>query len=161
MFQSRESQRQKGTFKISNYLSERWVTYLQVNERAEVLEVMVDLLDREGKLRDKKKFLQAVIEREKIVSTAIGMGVALPHAKLAGYDHFFIAIGIHPKGVSWDAVDQIPVRLIFMIGGPDDQQTHYLQLLSKLTLALKDEERRKKILQLRDPKDIIALFEGI
>lgn len=89
------------------------------------------------------------------------MSVAVPHAKLAGYETFFIAIGIHQKGIPWDSIDGVPVRLVFMIGGPDDKQTEYLQLLSHLTLAIKDEERRKKILQLNKPEDIIALFRGI
>jgi len=71
-----------------------------------------------------------MLEREKIVSTGIGMGVAIPHAKLTSVEDFFIAIGILSKGVQWNALDGGPVRLIFMIGGPDDKQTAYLQILS-------------------------------
>ena len=121
----------------------------------------MELLAAEDKLKDKQLFYQAILERERIVSTGIGMGVAIPHAKLSGYPHFFIAIGIHYKGIAWDSIDGLPVRLIFLIGGPDDKQTEYLQLLSHLTLAIKDEEVRKKMLQLSRPEDIIALFKGV
>lgn len=100
------------------------------------------------------------MEREEIVSTGIGMGVAIPHAKLHDYDDFFICIGILSKGVDWHAMDGALVRLIFMIGGPDDKQTEYLQILSRLTVALKDEERRKKMLTLNSPDAIIELFEA-
>lgn len=146
---------------ISKYLSPKLIKFLDVDDRDGALRSMVDLLEKEKKLRDKEAFYQAILERERIVSTGIGMGVAVPHAKLPGYDSFFIVIGIHQKGIPWDALDGIAVRLVFMIGGPDDKQTEYLQLLSRLTLAIKDEQRRKKILQLTKPEDIIALFKGI
>lgn len=162
MLQSKvKTERQGSVLLISKYLNPRLVTQLEVDERDAALHTLVDLLDTEGKLLDKEAFYKAILERERIVSTGIGMAVAVPHAKLSGYSTFFIAIGVHKKGIPWDALDGIPVRLVFMIGGPDDKQTEYLQLLSRLTLAIKDEERRKKILQLSKPEDIIALFKGI
>jgi nitrogen PTS system EIIA component len=162
MFQSKHKMDRKApVVLISKYLNPKLVKNLDVSERDEALRDLVDLFDAENKLRDKDAFYKAILERERIVSTGIGMGVAVPHAKLSGYDTFFIAIGIHQQGIAWDALDGVPVRLVFMIGGPDDKQTEYLQLLSRLTLAIKDEERRKKILQLSKPEDIIALFRGI
>jgi PTS system nitrogen regulatory IIA component len=146
---------------VSKYLSSKTVTFLKADDRIGALRELVDLLDSAHQLEDKEAFFQAIMQREKIVTTGIGMGVAIPHAKLPGYDSFFIAIGIHTKGLEWHSIDGMPVRLIFMIGGPDDKQTEYLQLLSHLTLAIKDEDRRKKMLQLVHPKDIIALFKGL
>ncbi len=87
-----------------------------------------------------------------------GLGLALPHAKLPGYKDFFIAIGVHPKGIDWGSIDGMPVRLIFLIGGPDNKQTEYLQLLSRLTTLMRDEERRKKILQSQNREAIMAFF---
>ena len=115
---------------ISNYLDERLVLFLNVGTRDEALRSMTDALDKAGKLKNPQVFHHAILEREKIVSTGIGLGVAVPHAKLQGYEDFFIAIGIQPnKGIEWNALDGAPVRLIFMIGGPDNQQTEYLKIL--------------------------------
>ncbi len=162
MFPSKHPSKRKGPqLLISKYLNPKLVKRLEVDERDAALQALVDQLDSEGMLKDKEAFYRAILEREQIVSTGIGMSVAVPHAKLPGYETFFIAIGIHPKGIAWEALDGVPVRLVFMIGGPDDKQTEYLQLLSRLTLAIKDEERRKKMLQLTKPEDIIALFGGI
>lgn len=161
MFPPMHKQIKTPTLLISKYLQKELVSFLEVEERDAALRRLVDLLAAQGKLQDRELFYRAILEREQIVSTGIGMGVAVPHAKLSGYKTFFIAIGIHPKGIPWDALDGVPVRLIFMIGGPDDQQTEYLQLLSRLTLAIKDEERRKKILQSSRAEDIITLFKGI
>lgn len=146
--------------KISKFLDESLVCFLNANNRDEALQALVEAIHAKGKLQDKESFYSSILEREKIVSTGIGMSVAIPHAKIADYDDFFIAIGILSKGVEWNSLDGSLVRLIFMIGGPDDKQTEYLQLLSKLTTAIKDEERRKKMLTLNSPQDIINLFKA-
>jgi PTS system nitrogen regulatory IIA component len=144
---------------ISNYLDERLVLFLNADSRDDALEQLISLLEKEEKLKNTKIFHDAILEREKIVSTGIGLGVAIPHAKLQGYDEFFIAIGIQiKKGIEWNALDSAPVRLIFMIGGPENKQTEYLKILSHLTMAIKNEERRKKLLKSYDAKDVIALF---
>lgn len=146
--------------KISKYLDPKLISFLSAENRDEVLHAIVDGLYRHGALKDKEVFYNSILEREKVVSTGIGMGVAIPHAKLGGYEDFFIAIGILQKGVDWNSFDGSPVRIIFMIGGPDDKQTEYLQILSGLTLAIKDENRRKKMLTLNSPEAIMALFKG-
>ncbi|NGX38276.1 MAG: PTS system fructose-specific EIIABC component [Chlamydiae bacterium] len=147
---------------ISDYLDEELVTFLDANSQQEALASMIDLLDQKGELRDRDAFFKAILEREKIVSTGIGISVAIPHAKLSGYDDFFIAIGIQKKeGIEWQALDDLPVRLIFMIGGPEDKQTEYLNILSMITAAIKDEERRKNLLKATNGSDVIAIFEGL
>lgn len=144
---------------ISNYLDERLVLFLNADSRDDALEQLISLLAKEGKLKNTQVFHDAILEREKIVSTGIGLGVAIPHAKLHGYDEFFIAIGVQIKtGIEWNALDGAPVRLIFMIGGPENKQTEYLKILSHLTMAIKNEERRKKLLKSYDAREVIGLF---
>lgn len=149
----------KSMVKIAKYLDSRRVIFLEGQTRDDALQGLIDQLDALGTLKNKQAFHSGIMDRERIVSTGIGMGVAIPHAKLPEYDDFFIAIGILQKGVDWNALDGGPVRLIFMIGGPDDKQTEYLQILSGLTTALKDEERRKKMLTLNSRDAIIELFK--
>lgn len=145
---------------ISEYLDEQLVCLLDVSTRDEVLGALTEVAASAGKLKEKEGFYRAIIEREKIISTGIGMGVAIPHAKLPDYNDFFIAVGITRHGIEWNSLDKNPVRLIFLIGGPDDKQTEYLKILSSLTLAIKDEERRKRILKLTSPEEIITLFKS-
>ncbi len=146
--------------RIKLHLQPNLVSFTDASSRDEALRLLVDLLEREGKLQDKEGYFRALLEREKVVSTGIGMGVALPHARMPGYEDFFIAVGIQKQGIDWKALDGNPVRLIFMIGGPDNKQTEYLHLLSQLTMAIKDEERRKKLLKAKTKEEVIALFEG-
>ena len=146
---------------ISDYLDPRLIVFLESEKRDDVLSELIALLDKAGKLENAELFYNAIMEREKIVSTGIGLGVAIPHAKLEGYDDFFIAVGIlRKKGVEWNALDAAPVRLVFMIGGPDNRQTEYLKILSHLTMAIKNEERRKKLMKVAHPEEAIELFTG-
>lgn len=149
-----------GAIALQNYLDPNLCTFLDADSRDEALSFLVNLLAFHGKVKDPQAFYKAIIQREEMVSTGIGMGIAVPHAKLAEFDSFFVAIGLHPRGIPWGSLDGIPVRLIFMIGGPENQQTEYLKLLSALTYALKNEERRKKILQLKEAEEIMAIFKG-
>ncbi|MBN4066710.1 PTS sugar transporter subunit IIA [Simkania negevensis] len=145
---------------ITNYISPNLVIFFDVTTRDEAIKELIDLLDSNKKLVDKEAFYHAILAREKIVSTGIGMGVAIPHAKLPDFDDFFIAVGIQKEGINWDALDGAPVQIVFMIGGPDDKQTEYLQILSRLTTAIKDNERRKKLLELSSKEEITQHFEG-
>jgi len=146
---------------ISKYLDERLVAFLEKHSREEVIGALVDLLDKEKRLEDKDAFLSAIVERERIVSTGIGIEVAIPHAKIPGKAGFFIAVGIQRnQGIDWKALDGSLVRLIFMIGGPDNKQTEYLKILSSLTQSLKDEGRRKRLLKCRTAKEVVDLFTG-
>lgn len=147
---------------LSDYLDENLIVFLDETSQSGALTKMIDRLEETGELKDKEAFFHAILDREKIVSTGIGISVAIPHAKLAGYEDFFIAIGIQKgEGIEWQALDGLPVKLIFMIGGPDNEQTEYLNILSMITSAIKDEERRKALLNAKTAEDALAVFEGL
>ena len=106
------------------YLRSSRILFLQETSREGALQTLVEKMALEGVVPCKEKFLRALIERERLVSTGIGMGVAIPHAKMGDFSDFFIAIGIQKKrGIGWKSLDRAPVRLIFMIGGPDRRQS--------------------------------------
>lgn len=146
---------------ISDYMRPELVCFLSTTTRNETLQALVHHVAHSGGMKDKHAFYQAIIDREEVVSTGIGMGVAIPHAKLPTYNNFFIAIAILKKPIDWHSLDGAPVQIVFMIGGPDDKQTEYLQILSCLTKGIKDEEIRKKIVTLHEPIAIVELFQRI
>jgi len=146
---------------IENYLDDRLVVFLNIETQREALDALIEALDEAHRLKDKEKFRQAILDREKIVSTGIGLSVAVPHAKLPEYEDFFIAVGVQGgRGIEWNSLDGSQVHLIFMIGGPDNRQTEYLNILSRLTLAIKDSERRKNLLKAISARQVIDLFKG-
>lgn len=147
--------------RISDYLDSRLIAFLDVDTRDEAILSLIEILDEEGHLVNKETFRKAIFDREQLVSTGIGMGVAIPHAKLKGFENFFLVVGIQQKkGLDWNALDKAPVRLIFMIGGPDDRQTEYLQILSLLTSAIRDVDLRKKLLNAQTPEEALSFFSN-
>lgn len=147
--------------RIGDYLDVRAISFLEEEDRDAAIGALIELLDRSGKLLDKSAFRKAIFHREELVSTGIGMGVAIPHAKMGDLHSFFIAVGVQQKkGIEWNALDKAPVRIIFMIGGPDNKQTEYLQILSLLTAAIKEVDLRKKILKASHVEEVFTLFSN-
>ena len=148
---------------LSEFIQEGVICFLEAGSRDEALDQMVEALADAGELGDKIEFREAIYKREKIVSTGIGMGVAIPHAKLSIFNRFFLAVGLQKttKGIKWDAESMPPVRLIFLIGGPANRQTEYLNILSLLTAAVKDEDRRKNLINSKTKEEFLALFDGL
>lgn len=145
--------------KISNYI--QTLSFLDASNRNEAIDALIELLEKKRKLPNKMAFRKAIFDREELISKGIGMGVAVPHAKLKGFDDFFIAVGIQQKkGIEWEAIDKAPVRLIFLIGGPDDRQNEYLQILSQLTNAIKDQDLRKTLMQASSDQEVLEAFSS-
>ncbi len=150
-----------GPVPVTDYLDDRLVVFLQADTQLQAIDELIEALDLAHQLKDKDRFHQAILNREKIVSTGIGLGVAIPHAKLPEYEQFFIAIGVQEgKGIEWNSLDGSQVHLIFMIGGPDNRQTEYLNILSRLTMAIKETDRRKALLKATSAQQVIDLFKG-
>jgi len=143
---------------LSKCITSELIAFLDTDQRNDTIEALIERAAAAKKVGDLAGFRQAIHRREEVVSTGIGMGVAIPHAKVDTCPDFFIAIGILSKGVAWESLDQQPVRLVFLIGGPDDKPTEYLQLLSHLTMLMKDEEQRKQLLQLKTAEQVVDFF---
>ena len=125
-----------------------------------VLAEMVELVRSSDAVEDPSSLLAAVRERERVLSTGIGLGIAIPHAKIPGVSRFVVAVGRHKAGIDFDAIDGKPVHLVVLIAGPQDAQDRYLRLLARLSQRLKQEDIRKQILTAPTPADIVRLLDG-
>ena len=146
---------------LSSYISTESVIFPGVTERDGIISVMAETAWKAGKLPDLDSFTAAVKTREGVMSTGVGLGVAVPHAKLAGIPGFFVVIAILGSPVDWASIDDKPVQTVFLIGGPDNDQAAYLKILSKIILVVKNEARRLSLLACRTPEEAVALFAGL
>jgi PTS system nitrogen regulatory IIA component len=146
---------------LSDYLSAKDIIFIEDESRDAAINTLVDHLCSLKRIEDKQTFLDAVIGRERIVSTGIGNGVAIPHAKIDSLHDFVLTIGIHKKeGIDWNALDGAHVKVIFLIGGPSLDQKKYLKILSHLTSLLKEERFRKALFFYKDPEEILKIFKN-
>ncbi|MFZ4100146.1 MAG: PTS sugar transporter subunit IIA [Chlamydiia bacterium] len=150
---------QPGSGSLTRYLRPECVIVSQASTQEAVIHDLISAAERAGLLQEPAAFEQAVLGRERIVSTGIGLGMAIPHAKRPELKEFFICCALVPHGVEWKAIDGDPCHLVFLIGGPDDQPNAYLQLLSQLTAFLRDDERRKQLLKSRSANDILTILK--
>jgi PTS system nitrogen regulatory IIA component len=142
-------------------IDERHMTFLTSSTAQEAVETLVQLLQETGAISNPDQVLQAIYHREKIVSTGIGLGIAVPHARLDNIDQFFVAVGIQKDGpISWVSVDNVPVRIVFLVIGPQNQDAIYLKVLSKLTEIIRTPEIRNKLLHISKISDLVQLFES-
>lgn len=149
------------TKKLSELIKKENILFLETDDMITTVELLVENANKFEKILDKKTFKDAVLEREELVSTGIGLGVALPHAKLKEIKDFFIIVGINKNGIDWDAIDRNPVGTVFLIGGPEggDSQKEYLQIISKLMLLIKNKDRRLNLLNAETEEEIVEIFE--
>jgi len=124
-----------------------------------VLSELVDLLDRSGKISNKKKLLNDLFNREKKASTAIGNQIAVPHVRTMQAKEFIMAIGRHSEGYEFDAPDGLPVRLFFCMAAPPYDDTLYLKVFKALAEHLRDPEFIRTLLTAEATGLIIRAFK--
>ena len=101
---------------------------------------------------------KSIIEREGIMSTGIGLGIAIPHAKIASVKDFAIAVGICREGIDFGAIDDRLVHIIVMIATPEREKDNYVRVLAKVVRILKSEEVRKGLIEARDAGAVEAVI---
>jgi len=146
---------------IHNYIAPERIQLLESATKTEAIDALVDAIGRNGPVSDLEAFRKSVHDRERVVSTGIGLGVAVPHAKVDSVSEFFVAIGLSAAGIDWDAIDQQPVRLVFLIGGPVNDQQTYLQILSKIVLVIKSQKLRENLLAAQDPAEVMTVLSEV
>ena len=114
-----------------------------------------------GKLNDDNKFYQAVLQREEEVSTAIGYSIAIPHGKSESVLEPFVAFARNVCEFQWGEEDDSKVRLIFMIGVPNESSQLHLKFISQLSKKLLYEEFREKLLMLDSIEEILYQLKTI
>lgn len=129
-------------------------TGVNINSKDEAIEMLIDLHNKAGNITDAEQYKKDILARESLGSTAIGDGIAIPHAKSESVGHAGLAAITVPEGVDYGAPDGKPSNLIFMIAAPLDGDLH-LKVLSRLMTLLMDMELRKELLDAKDAREFM------
>lgn len=138
---------------------ERVILELKSTSKSEALVEIVQDLGKSDAVTDVEALKNAIIEREEIMSTGVGLTIAVPHAKLPSVKAFTLGIARSARGIDYDSLDGQPVRIIVTIAAPDNDQNTYLRVLASVMHVLRDEEKRKAILAADSAEQILALFK--
>ncbi len=143
---------------LDQIIDVQFITDLQASDKQSALREMVGVMSRSPHITDPKDLLDKILEREKVISTGVGIGVALPHVKIPSVRDFVVAIGRSQRGIDFQSLDEKPVHLIVMIAANESQSGEFLKLMAKVVMRLKDKEFRRRALLASKPEEIRALF---
>jgi PTS system nitrogen regulatory IIA component len=122
--------------------------------KREILFEMVETLKKAKLIDDIEPVVEIIMEREKLGSTGIGDGVAIPHGKMKKLNTILCVAGRSKEGVNFDAVDRRLVHIFFLVLAPEDSASMHLKVLSRISKVLRDQSFKKNILKLADAHDI-------
>ena len=141
--------------KITDMMKKEYIIDdLQATSKKDVLGELSGVFQRGGIGIDREAVTSILLEREKLGSTGIGDGIAIPHGKLAGLNDLIISFGRSREGIDFDAMDSKRVHLFFLLIAPENSASHYLKTLAKLSRMLKDGAFRKKLMTARTIDEI-------
>ena len=135
-----------------------YIKYLKSENKFDAIEELADVFNNSNICEDTKVLISALREREEIMSTGIGLGIAIPHAKLDCVNEMTFAIGISKKGIEFDSLDGNPVYLIILVVAGESQHKDYLRLLSNIMGILKNEKAKNKIINASTPEELLEII---
>ena len=128
--------------------------------KSEAIDMLVDLQVKSGKIADKAEYKKGILAREQMSSTAVGEGIAIPHAKSTAVKAPSLAAMTVPSGVDYEALDEEPSNLLFMIAAPNDGDIH-LEVLSRLMTILMDEDFRAKLIAAKNKDEFLKIIDDM
>jgi len=143
---------------IYKYMDTSRIIDITSDNKNDALKELAKVIGTSEMVTDEELFLKKIYEREKLMSTGIGYGIAVPHIRDASVKDFVIALGRKVEGLDYESIDNKPVKLIFMIGASEIQDKDYIRLLSRLVLRLKNRNFVKKLLTASIPEEIYMLI---
>ncbi|MEP0822609.1 MAG: PTS sugar transporter subunit IIA [Ignavibacterium sp.] len=145
--------------KITDILTEQYIkTGLPGTTKEEILNALIDLAATSDKVQDKEKIREAIFEREKIMSTGVGSGFAIPHGKTDAVTDIVGALAVTAQPIDYKSLDEQPVRIVFLLIGRDSMVGPHIKLLSRISRLMNKEEFRSRLLGARSPSEVLDIL---
>ncbi len=145
--------------KVSEILNKEFIiAELESNDKESAINELIDLFRNDPRVEDIEKVRQSVLDREKIMSTGVGKGFAIPHGKTDSVKETLAAFGRKKEGIDYDALDGNPVNLIFLLVGKETMISAHIKLLSRISRMMNKDDFRVRLLNAETSEDIMNVF---
>lgn len=145
--------------KVSELLNTKFVIAdLKSEKKEDAINELIDLFKDDPRVIDLEKIRTAVLEREKIMSTGVGKGFAIPHGKTSAVTEIIGAFGRSSKLIDYDSLDGKPVNLIFLLVGKDTLVSSHIKLLSRISRLMNKDDFRERLSAANNSEELINLF---
>lgn len=145
---------------LKDYTDTRYIRRLYSRDKFKAIEELASAFTGTSVCGRVNDLIAALVDREKIMSTGIGFGIAIPHAKIKSVKEIAFAVGISQSGIDFDSMDGKPVHIIILVAAGERQHKDYLTLLSRIMSILKNEAVRALIINSGTAEEIIKIFAG-
>jgi PTS system fructose-specific IIC component len=135
------------------------VTELQADTKEGVIEELVDVLDRAGRITDRTAVLDAVMERESAMSTGLEEGLAVPHAKSGAVSTLTAALGIKHEGLDFESADGKPTKIVFLLIAELNNPGPHVRALAKIARLLSDAQIRNALINAKTAEEILEVIK--
>jgi PTS system nitrogen regulatory IIA component len=147
--------------RLSDYLTRDRTMILKGDTKSAVLDELIGALAGYIEGVSRKQLTDAVNKREALMSTGIGLGIAVPHVRMEGVSDAFVTVGISREGIhDFESMDEQPVRIIVLIVAPHDRHDLYIKLLATVVSLLKESSLRSRITAAETPEEIYTALTG-
>jgi PTS system nitrogen regulatory IIA component len=144
---------------IADILTPQRIVLFEARTKEEALVRLIEVITVHPAIKDKNEFAEAVFRREQLMSTGIGLGVAVPHVRLESIKELIMAVGISKTDIEdYDSLDGRPVRILFMVAAGKNQHVQYIKILGAISRLIKDETMRKSLIGSADPQAVYNLL---
>ncbi len=146
--------------KISNFLKpSQIISDLKGSTKEEIITELITIFKEDVRVSNIDKMKEAVLDREKKMSTGVGKGFALPHGKTEAITEIIAAFGRVKQGIEYEALDHQPVYLVFLLVGKENLVGPHIKLLSRISRMMNKDEFREKLMQAEDADEIFSIFQ--
>ncbi|HJH06944.1 MAG TPA: PTS sugar transporter subunit IIA [Fusobacterium ulcerans] len=142
------------------YFNNKLITTIEgKHSKEEVLQILVNLIRENSDILDNETdFYDNILAREKVGSTGIGMGIALPHARCENIKQIVVAVGLLKESIDFNSLDGENVKLVVLVGAPKKSTKEYLSLVSDLMRAFRNPKTRTSIFEAGDKQELIGIL---
>jgi fructose-specific phosphotransferase system IIA component len=145
--------------KVSELLKPEFIiSDLKGETKEEIINELVDLFKDDPRVEDIEKVRSAVLEREKVMSTGVGKGFAIPHGKTNAVKEIVGAFGKIKDGIDYESLDGNPVNLVFLLVGKDNLISTHIKLLSRISRLMNKDDFRHRLVEANGADEIVKLF---
>ncbi len=144
---------------IQNILSPDRILFLNYAKKRDALVALAENLAGAPQIKSRQELVAEILRREELMSTAIGRGIAIPHVRLSSVTDLVVSVGVSQCDIiDFQSLDDMPVRLLFMIAAAYNQHAYYLQTLSFFSSKLKNGELRNHLMAAKNPQEVYSLL---
>ena len=147
---------------ISDFVSKERCVILSNTRKNEALLEMLEIIENQKAVKDMEELRKEIFYREQLMSTGIGMSIAVPHVRFSGVESPIVIVGVSPQGISdYVSLDSQLIQIVIMIIVAKDHHREYIRLLSILMSHLKDEAVRESLIKAKDADEILKIMREL